>query len=196
RRPRRIYTDDSDIFLCAIHSGWITWSGARKARLKGSDMRIELRMLRCAGAGAGSVLARGVGRGGERESGEKEGGEGVKEEMIGRFVGGYGERCFNPLGKSGRVAGEEGDGGGVDEEEEEAESDLMLDDPDDDGRSLVSAAWGSGHDGSGIEIVNVEFVEVSLFSFLYIYVLLIKLIEGYCTFCLRSWPTKSFSTTS
>jgi hypothetical protein len=38
----------------------------------------------------------------------------------------------------------------------------MLDDPDDDGRSLVSAAWGSGHDGSAIEIVNVEFVEVSL----------------------------------
>jgi hypothetical protein len=125
-------------------------------------MRIEVRMLRCAGAG------------GENESFGESGGEGgesgerrrVEEEMIGRFVGGYGERCFNPLGKSGRVAGEEGTGGGVDDKEEEEEVEeeggLMLDDPDDDGRSLVSAAWGSGHDGSAIEIVNVEFVEVSL----------------------------------
>lgn len=159
RRPRRIYTDDSDIFLCAIHSGWVTWSGARKARLKGRDMRIEVRMLRCAGAGGENESL------GESREGESE--RRVEEEMIGRFVGGYGERCFNPLGKSGRVAGEEGGGGGgvdeEEEEEEEGEGGLMPDDPDDDGRSLVSAAWGSGHDGSAIEIVNVEFVEVSLF---------------------------------
>jgi hypothetical protein len=159
RRPRRIYTDDSDIFLCAIHSGWVTWSGARKARLKGRDMRIEVRMMRCAGVGGGIESL--------SDSGEGESERGVKEEMIGRFVGGYGERCFNPLGKSGRVAGEEGDGGGggEEEEEEEEEGGLMLDDPDDDGRSLVSAAWGSGHDGSAIEIVNVEFVDVSSSSF-------------------------------
>ncbi|KAF8972785.1 hypothetical protein BDZ97DRAFT_1649641, partial [Flammula alnicola] len=56
---RRVYTDDSDIFLCAIHSGWLTWSGARKARARGRDLRIEVRVLRCAGAGPGSVL-RGV----------------------------------------------------------------------------------------------------------------------------------------
>lgn len=128
-------------------------------------MRIEVRMLRCAGAGAGSVFTRGVVSGSESLGTEGESARGVKEEMIGRFVGGYGERCFNPLGKSGRIAGEEGDGGG---EEEEEESDLILDDPDDDGRSLVSAAWGSGHDGSAIEIVNVEFIEVSLlFLFMY-----------------------------
>ena len=196
RRPRRIYTDDSDIFLCAIHSGWITWSGARKARLKGRDMRIEVRMLRCVGAGAGSVFTRGGVSGSEcLGMGEGENERGVKEEMIGRFVGGYGERCFNPLGKSGRVTGEE-EGGGEEEEEEE-ETDLVLDDPDDDGRSLVSAAWGSGHDGSAIEVINVEFVEVGFFlSFALCYSLNCIVVEGYCTFCLWPWSTKSFSTTS
>ncbi|KAJ3759112.1 hypothetical protein EV360DRAFT_42527, partial [Lentinula raphanica] len=46
-RRRRIYTDDSDIFLCAIHSGWISWSGARKAREEGKDLRVCLRIIRC-----------------------------------------------------------------------------------------------------------------------------------------------------
>ncbi|KIM44419.1 hypothetical protein M413DRAFT_442399 [Hebeloma cylindrosporum] len=39
------------------------------------------------------------------------------------------------------------------------ELDMVFDDPEDDGRGLVSAAWGTGHDGSAIEIVGVEFVE-------------------------------------
>jgi hypothetical protein len=95
----------------------------------------------------------------------------VREELVGRFVGGYGERCFNPLGWSGGVTkamGEEG----VDGEEEEEGGDAAMrlelemdgvafDDPEDDGRGLVSAAWGTGHDGSAIEIVGVEFVEVT-----------------------------------
>lgn len=51
RRGRRIYTDDSDVFLCAVHSGWITWSGAVRAREQGQDMKVEVRVLRCAGAG-------------------------------------------------------------------------------------------------------------------------------------------------
>jgi hypothetical protein len=38
----------------------------------------------------------------------------------------------------------------------------MTDDEDDDGRGLVSASWGTGHDGSAIEILNVQFVEVWL----------------------------------
>ncbi|KAE9405386.1 hypothetical protein BT96DRAFT_812344, partial [Gymnopus androsaceus JB14] len=44
---RRIYTDDSDIFLCAIHSGWVSWSGAKKAREEGKDLKIRLRVIRC-----------------------------------------------------------------------------------------------------------------------------------------------------
>ncbi|KAJ4000334.1 hypothetical protein F5050DRAFT_1563112, partial [Lentinula boryana] len=50
RRPprrRRIYTDDSDIFLCALHSGWVSWSGARKAREEGKDLKVRLRIIRC-----------------------------------------------------------------------------------------------------------------------------------------------------
>ncbi|KAF9072826.1 hypothetical protein BDP27DRAFT_1143509, partial [Rhodocollybia butyracea] len=46
---RRIYTDDSDIFLCALHSGWVTWSGAKKAREEGRDMCVRLRVIRCLG---------------------------------------------------------------------------------------------------------------------------------------------------
>ena len=124
RRPQRIYTDDSDLFLCGMHAGWFTWNGARKAREEGKDLRIEVRLVRC-GAGTG----------------------------FRRFLGGQGERCF---------VREEGEGGGGD------------DDDDDDGRGVVSAGWGSGHDGSGIEIIKAEFIEVGfLFSsknrFLYIY---------------------------
>ncbi|KZT23766.1 hypothetical protein NEOLEDRAFT_1068783, partial [Neolentinus lepideus HHB14362 ss-1] len=41
----RIYTDDSDLFLCALHAGFITWSGARRARREGRDMKIVVRIL-------------------------------------------------------------------------------------------------------------------------------------------------------
>jgi hypothetical protein len=35
-------------------------------------------------------------------------------------------------------------------------------DPDDDGRGFFSAGWGNGHEGAGIEILDVVFVKVSL----------------------------------
>ncbi|EEB87643.1 hypothetical protein MPER_14946, partial [Moniliophthora perniciosa FA553] len=44
---RRIYTDDSDPFLCALHAGFVTWSGARKARELKLDMCLRLRVVRC-----------------------------------------------------------------------------------------------------------------------------------------------------
>ena len=34
-------------------------------------------------------------------------------------------------------------------------------DPDDDGRGFFSAGWGNGHEGAGIEILDVAFVKVS-----------------------------------
>ncbi|EKM50690.1 uncharacterized protein PHACADRAFT_264097 [Phanerochaete carnosa HHB-10118-sp] len=43
---RRVYTDDSDMFLCALHAGWITWSMARKAHKEGKDLRLEVRLSR------------------------------------------------------------------------------------------------------------------------------------------------------
>lgn len=156
RSTRRVYTDDSDIFLCAIHSGWLTWSGAKKARERGRDLRVEVRVIRCAGSGASNIFARGIGGLGQNKS-VNEGGDPsmIREEMIGRFMGGFGEKCFNPLGRSGRMVREE-----LDEFEEEEDA-AGVDDPEDDGRALVSGAWGTGHDGSAIEIVGVEFVEVS-----------------------------------
>jgi hypothetical protein len=33
-------------------------------------------------------------------------------------------------------------------------------DPEDDGRGFFSAGWGNGHEGVGIEILEVSFVKV------------------------------------
>ncbi|KAI0766642.1 hypothetical protein BD413DRAFT_615054 [Trametes elegans] len=46
RDGRRVYTDDSDLFLCALHSGWVSWSMARRARREGKDLRLDLRLTR------------------------------------------------------------------------------------------------------------------------------------------------------
>lgn len=43
---RRVYTDDSDLFLCALHAGWVTWSAARGARREGRDLKLEVRLTR------------------------------------------------------------------------------------------------------------------------------------------------------
>lgn len=151
-KKRRIYTDDSDLFLCALHSGWLTWSASARARDTGKDVRIEVRIIRCAGTGAGSVFAVGAGAfAGKYAPAENSVVSTVspyrknkitklpvvrKEEIVGRFIGGWGEKCF--------IREFEGE----------------TDDEDNDGRGLVSAGWGSGHDGSAIEVVNVELVEV------------------------------------
>ncbi|KXN90677.1 hypothetical protein AN958_03962 [Leucoagaricus sp. SymC.cos] len=165
-KKRRIYTDDSDLFLCALHSGWLTWTASARARDRGQDLRIEVRIIRCAGAGAGSVYAVGAGafagkyapavngvvstNGAYRQNGNGKVPVVRKEEIIGRFIGGWGEKCF--------VHDTNADTG--DEEENSEEND---------GRGLVSAGWGSGHDGSAIEVLNVEFVNVSLLDNLHCY---------------------------
>jgi hypothetical protein len=123
-RLRRIYTDDSDVFLCALHSGWVTWSGARRAKEEGRDLRVEVRVVGCwARAGAAGVRGR--------------------ESVVGRFFGGWGERFA---------------------EREKGEFMIERSDEDDDGRGLISAAWGGGHDGSGIEVLRAEFLEVCSFG--------------------------------
>ena len=38
-------------------------------------------------------------------------------------------------------------------------------DPEDDGRGFFSAGWGNGHEGAGIEILEVAFVKVRDFCF-------------------------------
>ena len=148
RRPkyRRVYTDDSDAFLCALHSGWVTWSGAAQARMEGKEMKIEVRVLRCIGA-EGVGVGRFYGR----------------EEVVGRFLGGWGEKCFVPRGGLGEGvdASLPGERRG-DEDVEMQIPEGELDDEENDGRGLVSAGWGTGHDGSAIEIVDARFVEVSV----------------------------------
>jgi hypothetical protein len=84
RRRRRVYTDDSDLFLCALHSGWVTWSGAWAARAQGKDVRLDLRVLKCAGVPGGARWIESVVG---------------KEDVTGWFLGGWGERCFNEAGK-------------------------------------------------------------------------------------------------
>lgn len=147
RRPRyrRVYTDDSDAFLCALHSGWVTWSGAAQARMEGKAMKIEVRVLRCIGA-EGIGIGRFYGR----------------EEIVGRFLGGWGEKCFVPRGGlgEGTDVGPPGERRG-DEDVDMQSPEGELDDEENDGRGLVSAGWGTGHDGSAIEIVDARFVEVS-----------------------------------
>lgn len=41
-------------------------------------------------------------------------------------------------------------------------------DPDDDGRGFFSAGWGNGHEGAGVEILDVLFVKVSRAIFFYL----------------------------
>ncbi|KAJ7252603.1 hypothetical protein C8J57DRAFT_1519928 [Mycena rebaudengoi] len=66
------------------------------------------------------------------------GGGGASGEVIGRFVGGWGARCA--------TAAIETDGSGEG-------------DAEDDGRGLLSASWGAGHDGSAIEVLGVHVCE-------------------------------------
>ncbi|KAI0691785.1 hypothetical protein C8T65DRAFT_82035 [Cerioporus squamosus] len=73
REGRRVYTDDSDLFLCALHAGWVSWSAARRARREGRDLVMEVRLTREARyiGGYGSPL-RAREREQERERGEEE----------------------------------------------------------------------------------------------------------------------------
>ena len=114
-RPRRIYTDDSDLILCVIHSGFVRWSAVRKAKAEGKDLKVEVSLVRISGRGLGGALG------------------------VGRFIGGTGERYWCG----------EGDGLGI----------HLGGGEEDDGRGLMSAGWGSEHDGSGIEILAAGFVD-------------------------------------
>ncbi|KDQ54803.1 hypothetical protein JAAARDRAFT_349696 [Jaapia argillacea MUCL 33604] len=135
----RIYTDDSDVFLCALHAGFLTWSGARRALREGLDLRVVVRVLK-------TVVSPGGGG------------------MPGKFIGGYGAEYIGERGGTGVPSRNvRSTVRRLDEEEEEEES------GEDDGRGLLSAGWGNGHDGAGIEILHAEFVPVSLlFVFLFI----------------------------
>ena len=103
---RRVYTDDSDLALCVLHSGFVNMSGMRKAKANKMSMKIEVKLSR-----------------------------------EGRFVGGFGAVYHGGHPEKEREGGLDG----VNEE---------------DGRRMLSGGWGNGHDGAGLEILAVEFIQV------------------------------------
>ena len=70
---RRVYTDDSDLVLCALHAGVVSWASVRAAKRDGRDLRLEVRLTREARfvGGFGARLVGGDGdvsmQGGEEE---------------------------------------------------------------------------------------------------------------------------------
>jgi hypothetical protein len=154
--PRRIYTDDSDVALCAIHSGWVSWDGVNEAKRQGRDLRVEVKVMRVSRLGSDGqwsgrevgklVEVQSYGKGGKGSAADRE----RREEVVTHFAGGLGERCWSAKGRNGWIEAGEA-------------SDTVDEDPLNDGRALMSAAWGTGHDGAAIEILSASFVEVSEF---------------------------------
>ena len=109
---RRVYTDDSDLALCVLHSGFVNMGSMRKAKTNKMSMKIEVKLSR-----------------------------------EGRFVGGFGAAYHGghpEREKEGGLDGVNGTGGN-----------------EEDGRRMLSGGWGNGHDGAGLEILAVEFIQVS-----------------------------------
>jgi hypothetical protein len=173
-RARRIYTDDSDLFLCCLHSGWVTWKGAKRARRKGLDLKVEVRVLRVAGLRNASgkdndapiVVVKSAGQNSASQTSRS-------EEVVVRFLGGRGERCGIIRNAKGLTEAEDVALASSEEAQSKAASGKRRHDADetddeehddgseDDGRGLMSSGWGNTHDGAAVEIVNAQFVEVS-----------------------------------
>ena len=109
---RRVYTDDSDLALCVLHSGFVNMGGMRKAKANKMSMKIEVKLSR-----------------------------------EGRFVGGFGAPYHGGRPEKEKEGGLDGVNGASGNEE--------------DGRRMLSGGWGNGHDGAGMEILAVEFIQVS-----------------------------------
>jgi hypothetical protein len=73
-----------------------------------------------------------------------------------RFVGGWGEAFYGHASAGHSPANANG----------EVRQRTFEEEAEDDGRGVVSAGWGWGHDGSALEVVDVEVVEVSILPFL------------------------------
>ena len=83
RPPRRVYTDDSDIVLCALHSGRVTWSGIQRARAARLDLQLQLRVVRDVGryVGGPSAAANADGRGYAVPGGEQDVDLGLEKQL-------------------------------------------------------------------------------------------------------------------
>jgi hypothetical protein len=145
-RLRRIYTDDSDIVLAALHSGRISWSGMQHARREGLDLKLVLLLVR----------DRDVGRymGGQGASVEVLPGEVKEREGVDLGLEGLLREAAVAGRKKGRKEGKGRDVGGAGSSGVEGDSVVLS--------WLTSASWGNGHDGSGMEVVCAEWLPVSL----------------------------------
>ena len=112
---RRVYTDDSDLTSCVLHSGFVNMGGMRRAKANKMSMKIEVKLSR-----------------------------------EGRFVGGFGAPYHGGHPEKEKEGGMEGVNGTSANEE--------------DGRRMLSGGWGNGHDGAGLEILAVEFIQVSWYN--------------------------------
>ena len=117
---RRVYTDDSDIALVALHTGRVSWSGMKRARAAKLDLKVTLSLCRDVGRYVGSRGAVAEGTLMDNLSVDR----GLKSLLKGK--------------------GEE----------------IKDDDENVKGWSMLTGTWDSGHDGSGIEVLNAEWIPV------------------------------------
>ncbi|KAH8116370.1 hypothetical protein DFH11DRAFT_1580179 [Phellopilus nigrolimitatus] len=57
RGARRVYTDDSEVALCAFHAGRVSWAGMMRARAAGLDLQVRLALHRDVGRYVGGPNA-------------------------------------------------------------------------------------------------------------------------------------------
>lgn len=168
-QERRIYTDDSDLPTCAVHAGFVRWCDLAEGRRRGKDMKVLIRIVVPSSAAVPASSSIGIGKyvGGEgaRWRGwdlvnAVKGKERERERLAGREEGevleNEDERVGGGRGRNNKNRGGDRRRQEVREEEEEMEQD---------GRKVFSGGWGNGHDGSGIEILDVEFVPVRISFF-------------------------------
>ena len=119
---RRVYTDDSDIALVALHTGRVSWSGMKRARAAKLDLKVTLSLCR----------------------------------DVGRYVGSRGAVAEGTLMDNlsvdrGLKSLWKGKGEEIKDDDENVK-----------GWSMLTGTWDSEHDGSGIEVLNGEWIPVRI----------------------------------
>lgn len=130
-------------------------------------LRVEVRVVRCAGSSPGlgsSVSSLGSGTASSVAHSSGADGKGTRTVGVGLFLGGWGERYRGTKGDASSVLGGDTSSSPSEELPYPADEKPGMLGEDDDGRGLVSAGWGSMHDGSAIEVLGAEFVEKDIIA--------------------------------
>jgi len=127
-----------------VHSGFCSWVGVWRAKRRGLDLRVVVRVTREARfVGGFGKECRSTGTSKKSSSRDKEKEKGDEEGDVVMHVSNEFE-------------------GGTDDDSEEERAMLVkagYGEGYDDGRELLSAGWGNSHDGAGMEILKAEFVK-------------------------------------